>query len=146
MVILPNPPVEDAAGGEADKSLRLPCEMRSLFLWGYTQKIILLRRINPRNINYMAVVIFFACLDIEQKFPFMDGHSLVFLTAALRIAKLICILSIRQILHSDHCSTLINQKSQAPCKQCTVRNAENHPFQRCGLTPDCSQCRKTGHV
>jgi len=29
-----NPPVKDAAGGEADKSLRLPCEMRSLFLWG----------------------------------------------------------------------------------------------------------------
>jgi len=34
MVFLPNPP-------EADKSLRLPCEMRSLFLWGYAQKIIL---------------------------------------------------------------------------------------------------------
>jgi hypothetical protein len=41
MVFLPNPPVEDAAGGEADKSLCLPCEMRSLFLWGYDQKIIL---------------------------------------------------------------------------------------------------------
>jgi hypothetical protein len=27
MVFFPNPPVEDAAGGEADKSLRLPCEM-----------------------------------------------------------------------------------------------------------------------
>jgi hypothetical protein len=31
---LPNPPVEDAACGEADKFLRLPREMRSLFLWG----------------------------------------------------------------------------------------------------------------
>jgi hypothetical protein len=41
MVFLSNPPVEDAAGGEADKSLRLPCEMQSLFLWGYDQKIIL---------------------------------------------------------------------------------------------------------
>ena len=41
MVFLPNPPVEDAAGGEANKSLRLPCEMRSLFLWGYAQKLIL---------------------------------------------------------------------------------------------------------
>jgi len=41
MVFLPNPPVEDAAGGEADKSLRLFCGMRSLFLWGYAQKIIL---------------------------------------------------------------------------------------------------------
>jgi hypothetical protein len=28
----------------------------------YAQKIILLRRINPRNINYMPVVIFFTCL------------------------------------------------------------------------------------
>ena len=49
MVFLPNPPVEDAAGSEADKSLRLPCEMfiplnakpiqqgRSLFLWGYAE-------------------------------------------------------------------------------------------------------------
>jgi hypothetical protein len=27
MVFLPNPPVEDAAGGEADKSLRLPREI-----------------------------------------------------------------------------------------------------------------------
>jgi hypothetical protein len=41
MVILSNPPVKDAAGGEADKSLRLPCGMRSLLLWGYAQKIIL---------------------------------------------------------------------------------------------------------
>jgi hypothetical protein len=62
MVFLLNPPVEDAAGGEADKSLRLPREMRSLFLWGYAQKIIHLRRINPRNIKHMPVVIFFACL------------------------------------------------------------------------------------
>ena len=40
---------------------------------------------NPRNINYMpacpvgpadrtGVVIFFACLDLEQKSSFMDGH------------------------------------------------------------------------
>jgi len=38
---LPNPPVEDAAGGEADKFLRLPREMQSLFLWGHTQILIL---------------------------------------------------------------------------------------------------------
>jgi hypothetical protein len=65
---LPNPP-------EADKSLRLPCEMRSLFLWGYAQKIILLRWTNPQNINYMPVVIFFACLDLEEKSSCMDGHN-----------------------------------------------------------------------
>jgi hypothetical protein len=38
---LPNPPVEDTAIGEADKFLRLPCEMRSLFLWGQAQILIL---------------------------------------------------------------------------------------------------------
>jgi len=49
MVFLPNPP-------EADKSLR------------YALKN------NPQNINYMLAVIFFACLDLEQKSKFMDGH------------------------------------------------------------------------
>jgi len=38
---LPNPPVEDAAGGEADKFLRLPREMHSPFLWGQAQILIL---------------------------------------------------------------------------------------------------------
>jgi len=56
MAFLSNPPVEDAAGGEADKSL---C---------YAQKIIL------GILPYMPAVIFFACLDLEQKFSFMDGH------------------------------------------------------------------------
>ncbi|RZB31433.1 MAG: hypothetical protein SRB2_04661 [Desulfobacteraceae bacterium Eth-SRB2] len=32
---------------------------------------------NPRNINYMPAVIFFACLDLEQKSSFMDGHYLI---------------------------------------------------------------------
>ena len=30
----------------------------------------------PRNINQMPAVIFFACLDLEQKSLFLDGHSL----------------------------------------------------------------------
>ena len=30
----------------------------------------------PRNINHMPVVIFVACLDLEQKSLFMDGHYL----------------------------------------------------------------------
>jgi hypothetical protein len=38
---LSDPPVEDAAGGEADTFLRLPREMRSLFLWGHIQISIL---------------------------------------------------------------------------------------------------------
>jgi hypothetical protein len=33
---------------------------------------------NPRNINYMPAVIFFACLDLGQKSSFMDGHYLKF--------------------------------------------------------------------
>jgi len=53
MVFLTNTPVEDAAGREADKSLRLPRGMftllnakpdqpeRGIFPWGYTQRIIL---------------------------------------------------------------------------------------------------------
>jgi hypothetical protein len=52
MVFLPKPPVEDAAGGEADKSLRLPCEMRSLFLWGYAQKIIRHRTLADKYSEY----------------------------------------------------------------------------------------------
>ncbi len=30
----------------------------------------------PRNINYMPAVKFFACLDLEQKSSFLDGHYL----------------------------------------------------------------------
>jgi hypothetical protein len=71
MVFLLNPP-------EADKSLSLPCEMRSLFLWGYAKK-------NPRNINLSACGYFFRMpsvfarrlrrtSDFEQKSSFTDGH------------------------------------------------------------------------
>ena len=45
MVFLPNPP-------EADKSLRLPCEMRSLFLWGYAQKITRHRTLADKSSEY----------------------------------------------------------------------------------------------
>jgi len=81
MVFLPNPP-------EADKSLCLPCGMfiplnakpiqlgRSLLLWGYAQKIIHQRRINPRNIKNMPAIIFFAGLDLEQKSSFIIEHWL----------------------------------------------------------------------
>jgi hypothetical protein len=65
MVFLPNPP-------EADKSLRLPCEMRSLFLWGYAQKITRHRTLASKSSEYYTyaglsrhfngAVIFFACL------------------------------------------------------------------------------------
>jgi hypothetical protein len=62
---MPNPP-------EADKSLRLPCEMRSLFLWGYAQKITRHQTLADKSSEYQlyaglfryfnGVVIFFACL------------------------------------------------------------------------------------
>jgi len=61
MVFLLNPP-------EADKYLRLPREMQSLFHWGYAQKIIL-------GILYICLwLFFFEGLDLEQKSSFMDGH------------------------------------------------------------------------
>ena len=31
----------------------------------------------PRNINHMPAVIFFVCLDLEQKSSFMDGHYII---------------------------------------------------------------------
>jgi hypothetical protein len=64
MVFLPNPPVEDAAGGEADKSLILTREMRSLFHWNYAQRIIL--RISIISLSKIPVLqrggYFFVCL------------------------------------------------------------------------------------
>jgi hypothetical protein len=64
MVFLPNPP--------EDKSLRLPSEIQSLFHWGYAQKIIL------GISTYMPVIIFFECLDLEQKSSFLDGREIDF--------------------------------------------------------------------
>ena len=31
---------------------------------------------NPRNIKYIPVIIFFVCLDLEEKSSFLDGHEL----------------------------------------------------------------------
>jgi hypothetical protein len=62
MVFLPNPP-------EADKSLRLPRGMRSLFLWGYAQKIIL-------GISFICLWLFFSHALILNKNPhlWMDTY------------------------------------------------------------------------
>jgi hypothetical protein len=49
----------------------------SIHKWSFCPISALCSKNNPRNINYMPVVIFFACLDLEQKFSFMDGHSLI---------------------------------------------------------------------
>jgi hypothetical protein len=58
MVFLPNLP-------EADKSLRLPCEMQSLFLWGYAQKIIL-------GILNRCLGLFFSHALILNKNPYLS--------------------------------------------------------------------------
>jgi len=64
MVFLSNLPVEDAAGGEVDESLRLPREMfipfdvqsvqlgRSLFHWDYAQKITRHRTLVDKSAEY----------------------------------------------------------------------------------------------
>jgi hypothetical protein len=51
------------------------CPIFALALWNAEPiPLGLCSKNNPRNINYMSAVIFIACLDIEQKSSFMDGH------------------------------------------------------------------------
>jgi hypothetical protein len=53
--------------------------MRSLFLWGYAQILILLEiflYIHPKGTYFVAPAVkIFACLDLEQNISFMDGHE-----------------------------------------------------------------------
>jgi len=46
----------------------------SIHKWSFCPTSSLCSKNNPRNNKYMPVVIFFACLDLEQKSSFMDGH------------------------------------------------------------------------
>ena len=46
----------------------------SVHKWSFCPISTLREKNNPRNIKHMPVVIFFACLDLEQKSLFMDGH------------------------------------------------------------------------
>ena len=46
----------------------------SIHKWSFCPISVLCEKNNPRNIKHMLVVIFFACLDLEQKSLFMDGH------------------------------------------------------------------------
>ena len=64
MVFLPNSP-------EADESLRLPCGMRSLFLWGYAQKIIL-------RISIICLWLFFSHALILIKNPYFWMDTILF--------------------------------------------------------------------
>jgi hypothetical protein len=52
----------------------LVCYLLSIHKWSFCPISTLCSKNNPRNINYMPAVIFFACLDLEQKSLFMDGH------------------------------------------------------------------------
>ena len=47
--------------------------------WSFCPISALCEKNNPRNIKHMPAVIFFACLDLEQKSSFMDGHYLAHL-------------------------------------------------------------------
>ncbi|RZB36895.1 MAG: hypothetical protein SRB2_01695 [Desulfobacteraceae bacterium Eth-SRB2] len=51
-------------------------ELVSVHKWSFCPISALCSKNNPRNINYMPAVIFFACLDLEQKSSFMDGHEI----------------------------------------------------------------------
>ena len=52
------------------------CFLVSVHKWSFCSISALREKNNPRNIKHMPVVIFFACLDLEQKSLFMDGHFL----------------------------------------------------------------------
>ena len=49
----------------------------SIHKWSFCPISALCSKNNPRNITHMPAVIFLACLDIEQKSSFMDGHYLI---------------------------------------------------------------------
>ena len=73
MVLFRNPP-------EADKSLRLPCEMQSLFLWGQSAEL-LVRRTTctpPRNslifLTLRKIANFCIGNLICAQYRFVDGH------------------------------------------------------------------------
>jgi len=57
----------------------------SIHKWSFCQISALREKNNSRNINQMPVVIFFACLDLEQKSLFMDGHKFTFLALRFRL-------------------------------------------------------------
>jgi len=49
----------------------------SIHKWSFCPISALCSKNNPLNINYIPAVIFFACLDIEQKSSFLGGHYLL---------------------------------------------------------------------
>jgi len=64
--------------------------MRSLFLWGYAQILILeiLQYIHPKGTYFVAPEVkIFACLDLEQNISFLDGHQQLKVKRFVRGAK-----------------------------------------------------------
>jgi len=68
-------------GGKADdiQNTKVPSEnskaqLLPIHKWSFWTISALCSKNNPRNINYMPAVIFFACLDLEKKSSSMDGH------------------------------------------------------------------------
>ena len=49
----------------------------------FAQSLRYVQKNNPRNIKHMPAVIFFTCLDLEQKSSFMDGHCLALITIVM---------------------------------------------------------------
>jgi hypothetical protein len=67
MVFLPNPPVKDAAMGEADKSLRLSCEIQNLFHQELCSKN------NPPEADKSSEYKSYACLSCGMRSIFHHG-------------------------------------------------------------------------
>jgi len=60
--------------------------------------------------KYMPVVIFLACLDLEQKSSFMDGHQLKYCLCGSRIKIFLRLLS--RIIYGEFIDRLdLSQKS-----------------------------------
>jgi len=62
---------------QASSLPRLPegAQLVSFHKWFFCPISALCSKNNPQNIKHMLAVIFFACLDIEQKSSFLDGHQ-----------------------------------------------------------------------
>ena len=61
------------------KTLRIKRdELVPIHKWFFCLISALCSKNNPRDINYMPVVIFFACLGLEQKSSFLDRHEIDF--------------------------------------------------------------------
>jgi hypothetical protein len=73
----------------------------SIHKWSFCPISALCSKNNPRNIKYMPVVIFFTCLDLEQKSSSVDGHYIV--SGMVKIAVYTDGISIPFLFHILRC-------------------------------------------